>query len=153
LRPYISERNQRESEKTIVPIMLPVPSSSDDSILIVDDFSAMRKILKHCLKDLGYHNVTEAENGKAALSCLQQKKYRLVISDWNMPSMNGIELLRAVREDSELKNIPFLMVTAEEEQHRKAEAAEDRVSSWLLKPFTPDAFEKKLMAVGVLPRR
>jgi len=83
------------------------------SILVVDDFATMRKVIRNLLKQVGYENIVEAENGEAALSVLKSRKVDLIISDWNMPTMSGYELLKAVRADDELQKTPFLMVTAE----------------------------------------
>lgn len=116
-------------------------------ILSVDDFSTMRRIVKNILRQLGYTNVDEAENGAAALSTLKEKKYDLVISDWNMPVMTGIELLKSVRADPGLKATPFLMVTAEAEKTQVVEAIEAGVNSYILKPFTAKLLEEKLQAM------
>lgn len=116
-------------------------------ILSVDDFSTMRRIVKNILRQLGYTNVDEAENGAAALSTLKEKKYDLVISDWNMPVMTGIELLKNVRADPGLKATPFLMVTAEAEKSQVVEAIEAGVNSYILKPFTAKLLEEKLQAM------
>ncbi|MBK6690302.1 MAG: chemotaxis response regulator CheY [Deltaproteobacteria bacterium] len=116
-------------------------------ILSVDDFSTMRRIVKNILRQLGYTNVDEAENGAAALSTLKEKKYDLVISDWNMPVMTGIELLKSVRADPGLKATPFLMVTAEAEKSQVVEAIEAGVNSYILKPFTAKLLEEKLQAM------
>ena len=113
-------------------------------ILIVDDFSTMRKIVRNCLKQLGFNNVTEAEDGVQALEKLQGSKFDLIISDWNMPNMMGIDLLRAVRSDGTLKTIPFLMVTAEAKKENVIEAAKAGVSNYIIKPFTADSLREKL---------
>ena len=119
----------------------------DIQILSVDDFSTMRRIVRNLLKQLGYYNVDEAENGDAALELIREKKYGLIISDWNMPGKSGIELLREVRNDPELKDIPFLMVTAEAEKENVLEAMQAGVSNYILKPFTAKILEEKLRAV------
>lgn len=116
-------------------------------ILSVDDFSTMRRIVKNLLKQLGYNNVDEAENGEAALELLRETKFDLIISDWNMPVKTGIELLRDVRADPSLKHIPFLMVTAEAEKDNVLEAMEAGVNNYILKPFTAKILEDKLRAV------
>lgn len=113
-------------------------------ILIVDDFSTMRRIVKNCLKQLGFENVTEAEDGQAALQKLQAGEFKFVISDWNMPNMMGIDLLRAVRADAKLKALPFLMVTAEAQKENIIEAAKAGVSNYIIKPFTADLLQQKL---------
>jgi two-component system, chemotaxis family, chemotaxis protein CheY len=116
-------------------------------ILIVDDFSTMRRILKSCLRQLGFENVTEAEDGQVALSKLQASEFKLVISDWNMPNMMGIDLLKAVRADEKLKVLPFLMVTAEAQKENILEAAKAGVSNYIIKPFTADSLQQKLEAI------
>lgn len=116
-------------------------------ILSVDDFSTMRRIVKNLLKQLGYFNVEEAENGEAALEMIKAKKYDLVISDWNMPVKTGIQLLKDVRADPALKDIPFLMVTAEAEKDNVLEAMEAGVNNYILKPFTAKVLEDKLRSV------
>ena len=116
-------------------------------ILSVDDFSTMRRIVKNLLKPLGYHNVEEAENGEAALELIREQKFDLIISDWNMPVKTGIELLRDVRADPALKDIPFLMVTAEAEKDNVLEAMEAGVNNYILKPFTAKVLEDKLRSV------
>lgn len=118
-------------------------------ILSVDDFSTMRRIVKNILKQLGYTNVDEAENGAAALEAMREKSYDLVISDWNMPVKSGIELLREVRSDPSLKETPFLMVTAEAEKDNVVEAMEAGVSNYVLKPFTAKTLEEKMS--GIFP--
>ncbi|HJL41563.1 MAG TPA: response regulator [Myxococcales bacterium LLY-WYZ-16_1] len=118
-------------------------------ILSVDDFSTMRRIVKNILKQLGYTNVDEAENGAAALEALRDKPYDLVISDWNMPVKSGIELLKEVRSDPNLKEVPFLMVTAEAEKDNVVEAMDAGVSNYLLKPFTAKTLEEKMS--GIFP--
>ena len=116
-------------------------------ILVVDDFSTMRKIVKTCLKQLGFENCTDAEDGKVALSKLQSSEFKLIVSDWNMPNMMGIDLLRAVRADAKLKAIPFLMVTAEAQKENVIEAAKAGVSNYIVKPFTADQLQAKLEAI------
>lgn len=119
----------------------------DIKILSVDDFSTMRRIVKNLLKQLGYYNVDEAENGEAALEMIRDKKYDLIISDWNMPVKTGIQLLRDVRGDPALKAIPFLMVTAEAEKDNVLEAMEAGVNNYILKPFTAKVLEDKLRSI------
>lgn len=116
-------------------------------ILVVDDFSTMRRIVKNCLKQLGFENITEAEDGEIALSKLNQSDFRLIISDWNMPNMMGIDLLKAVRSDSRFKGIPFLMVTAESQKENVLEAAKAGVSNYVIKPFTAEVLEQKMEAI------
>jgi len=113
-------------------------------ILIVDDFSTMRRIEKNILKHLGFTNIDEAGDGAEALQKLRAKKYDFIISDWNMPVMEGIELLRAVRADESLKHIPFLMVTAEAEKASVLLAIKEGVSNYIVKPFTEDVIKAKI---------
>jgi two-component system chemotaxis response regulator CheY len=114
------------------------------SILIVDDFKTMRRIVRQALKQVGFESIDEAEDGKQALAMLQQGTYQLIISDWNMPNMMGIDLLRAVRADTRLRSIPFLMLTAESQKENVLEAAKAGVSNYIVKPFTQDQLEEKL---------
>jgi len=116
-------------------------------VLVVDDFGTMRKIVRGCLRQLGFENVTEAVDGAVALEKLKTGDFKLVISDWNMPNMMGIDLLRAVRGDERLKPIPFLMVTAEAQKENVIEAAKAGVSNYIVKPFTPDQLQAKLEAI------
>lgn len=116
-------------------------------ILVVDDFSTMRRIVKNCLKQLGFENITEAEDGSVALSKLQSGEFKFIISDWNMPNMMGIDLLKAVRADEKLKALPFLMVTAEAQKENVIDAAKAGVSNYIIKPFTADALQSKMEAI------
>jgi two-component system, chemotaxis family, chemotaxis protein CheY len=113
-------------------------------ILIVDDFATMRKVIRNLLKQSGYENVTEAEDGVAAMNVLKSTKIDFVISDWNMPNMTGIELLRAVRSDNELSALPFLMVTAESLKDNVVEAVKAGVSNYIVKPFTAEVLGEKI---------
>lgn len=113
-------------------------------ILVVDDMSTMRRIVKNIFKELGFSHVEEAENGKAALDKLRAGKFDLVVSDWNMPVMPGIELLRNIRADAGLKHIPVLMVTAEAKQENLVEAIQAGVSNYIVKPFTAETVKEKL---------
>jgi two-component system chemotaxis response regulator CheY len=114
------------------------------NILVVDDFATMRKVIRNLLKQSGYENVTEAEDGVAAMNVLKSTKIDFVISDWNMPKMTGIELLRAVRSDSELCATPFLMVTAESLKDNVVEAIKAGVSNYIVKPFTAEVLGEKI---------
>jgi two-component system chemotaxis response regulator CheY len=116
-------------------------------ILVVDDFSTMRRIVKNCLKQLGFDNITEAEDGAVALQKIQANEFKLIISDWNMPNMMGIDLLKAVRGDAKSKSIPFLMVTAEAQKENIIEAAKSGVSNYIIKPFTADVLQTKMEAI------
>lgn len=117
----------------------------DISILIADDFPTMRKIVKSVLKQLGYQNVTEAEDGEIALTILKtNSSIEFVVSDWNMPNMTGIELLKAVRADPKLKHLPFLMVTAEADKDNIVEAVKSGVSNYIVKPFNAATMKEKI---------
>ncbi|EEG07633.1 chemotaxis response regulator CheY [Pseudogulbenkiania ferrooxidans] len=112
--------------------------------LVVDDFSTMRRIVRNLLKELGFTNVDEAEDGQVALHKLKTQHFDFVVSDWNMPNMTGIELLKAVRADQQLKPLPFLMITAEAKRENIIEAAMAGASGYIVKPFTAATLEEKL---------
>jgi len=112
--------------------------------LVVDDFSTMRRIVRNLLKELGFNNADEAEDGVAALQKLRNSKFDFVVSDWNMPNMTGLELLKAIRADAELKHLPVLMVTAEAKKENIIEAAQAGASGYVVKPFTAATLEEKL---------
>jgi len=113
-------------------------------ILIVDDFATMRKVIRNLLKQGGFENVAEAEDGAAALKLLKSQPVDFVISDWNMPNMSGLELLKAVRADEELKGLPFLMVTAEALKDNVVAAVKAGVSNYIVKPFTAEVLNEKI---------
>lgn len=113
-------------------------------ILIVDDFSTMRRIVKNLLNDLGFSNTAEAEDGNAALAMLRQGGFQFVITDWNMPGMTGIELLKNIRADPALAKLPVLMVTAEQKREQIIEAAQAGVNGYIIKPFTAVTLQEKL---------
>lgn len=113
-------------------------------ILVVDDFSTMRRIVKNILKQLGYENIEEAEDGAQAFNKLKTGNFGFIISDWNMPNMDGLELLKKVRTDPELKGLPFLMVTAEAEKNKVIEAIKAGVSNYIVKPFTAEVLKEKM---------
>jgi two-component system chemotaxis response regulator CheY len=113
-------------------------------ILIVDDFSTMRRIIKNLLRDLGFTNTVEADDGTTALPMLQGGTIDFLVTDWNMPGMTGIELLRAVRADEKLKSIPVLMVTAEAKRDQIISAAQAGVNGYVVKPFTAVALKEKI---------
>jgi two-component system chemotaxis response regulator CheY len=119
----------------------------DIRILVVDDFSTMRRIIRGVLKKLGFNNIEEAEDGDVALAKLKAGEFQFIISDWNMPNMRGIDLLKAVRADDKLKALPFLMVTAEAKKEEVLAAMQAGVSQYMVKPFTPDALERKIQAI------
>ena len=113
-------------------------------ILIVDDFSTMRRIVKNLLNDLGYTNTAEADDGHTALAALRSAPFDFVVTDWNMPGMTGIELLKAIRADDRFKTLPVLMVTAEAKREQIIEAAQNGVNGYIIKPFTAQTLEEKL---------
>ena len=113
-------------------------------ILVVDDFSTMRRIVKNLLKDLGFSNIQEADDGSTALPMLQQGDFDFVVTDWNMPGMQGIDLLRAIRSDESLKHLPVLMVTAEAKKEQIVAAAQAGVNGYVVKPFTAATLKEKL---------
>jgi two-component system chemotaxis response regulator CheY len=113
-------------------------------ILIVDDFSTMRRIIKNLLRELGFSNTEEADDGKTALPMLQSGNFDLLVTDWNMPGMPGIDLLRAVRADEKLSALPVLMVTAEQKREQIVEAAQAGVNGYIIKPFTAQTLKEKL---------
>ena len=114
------------------------------NILVVDDFETMRRMIRDILKQLGYENIHEAENGADALGVLKKEKIQFIISDWNMPRMSGIELLKTVRATEEWKDLPFLMITAESQKEKIIEAVKYKVSNYIIKPFTPKALMEKI---------
>lgn len=116
-------------------------------ILVVDDFSTMRRIVRNLLKELGFANVHEAEDGVDALAKLRGGDFEFIVSDWNMPNMSGIELLRAVRADPALKHLPLLMVTAEAKRENIIEAAQAGASGYVVKPFTAATLDEKLQKI------
>ncbi len=115
--------------------------------LVVDDFSTMRRIVRNILRDLQFKDVIEAENGAEALKLLKSNKVDLVVSDWNMPVMTGLELLKEVRADDQLNGLPFLMVTAEAQKENIVEAVKARVSNYIVKPFTPVVLAEKIAKI------
>lgn len=115
--------------------------------LVVDDFSTMRRIVRNLLKELGFANVQEAEDGIDALNKLRGEDFDFVVSDWNMPNMTGIELLKTIRADAKLKHLPVLMVTAEAKRENIIEAAQAGASGYVVKPFTTGTLDKKLKKI------
>ncbi len=113
-------------------------------ILVVDDMSTMRRIIKTILNQLGYSNIEEAENGKQALAKLKKEKFDFVITDWNMPEMDGLTLVKEIRSDEELKALPVLMVTAEAKKENVMEALKAGVNNYIVKPFTPEVLKEKM---------
>lgn len=113
-------------------------------ILIVDDFSTMRRIIKNLMRDLGYANTHEADDGSTALPVLKSGSFDFLITDWNMPKMQGIDLLKAVRADPLLASLPVLLVTAEARREQIVAAAEAGVNGYIVKPFTAEMLKKKI---------
>ncbi|MDD5433995.1 MAG: chemotaxis response regulator CheY [Nitrospira sp.] len=113
-------------------------------ILVVDDFSTMRRIVKNILKQIGFSDIDEAEDGNNALTKLKQDKYDMVVSDWNMPNMTGLDLLKAIRSDNVINNTPVLMVTAEAKKENVMEAIQAGVNNYIVKPFTADTLKDKI---------
>ena len=113
-------------------------------ILIVDDFSTMRRIIKNLLRELGFNNTHEADDGSTALPMLQNGDFDFLITDWNMPGMTGLDLLKAVRADAKLKDLPVLMVTAEAKRDQIIEAAQAGVNGYIVKPFTAQTLKEKI---------
>ena len=113
-------------------------------ILIVDDFSTMRRIIKNLLRDLGFNNTQEADDGTTGLPMLQTGNYDFLVTDWNMPGMTGIDLLRTVRADPKLQSLPVLMVTAEAKKEQIVLAAKEGVNGYIVKPFTAQTLKEKI---------
>ncbi len=121
-----------------------MPYNPEMRVLVVDDFSTMRRIIKNILRQLGFTNVVEADDGTTAWEVLNKDKIDFIVSDWNMPKMTGIELLRKVRSSEEFADIPFLMVTAEAQQENIIEAVQAKVSNYIVKPFTAETMKQKI---------
>lgn len=113
-------------------------------ILVVDDFPTMRRIIKNLLKDLGYENVDEAEDGLMGLEKLRNGNFEFVVSDWNMPNLDGLEMLKQIRADANLSSLPVLMVTAEAKRDQIIEAAQAGVNGYVVKPFTAQVLKEKI---------
>jgi two-component system chemotaxis response regulator CheY len=121
-----------------------MPVNTNMRVLIVDDFSTMRRIIKNILRQLGFNNILEADDGTSAWEVLNRDQIDFIISDWNMPQMTGIELLRKVRASEEFADLPFLMVTAEAQQENIIEAVQAKVSNYIVKPFTAETLGQKI---------
>ncbi|MGM0560689.1 MAG: response regulator [Pseudomonadota bacterium] len=119
----------------------------DMQILIVDDYKTMLRIIRNLLKQLGFNNVDEATDGAQALQKLRDKPYQLVISDWNMEPMSGLQLLKEVRTDTKLKDLPFVMITAESKSENVVAAKQAGVTNYIVKPFNAATLKNKLQAV------
>ncbi len=121
-----------------------MPADKKMKILVVDDFATMRRIIKNILRQIGYTNILEADDGSTALAILKKEKVDLVITDWNMPKMSGLELLKAIRADESLKDIPVMMVTAEALKENIIEAVKAGVNQYIVKPFTAQTLQEKI---------
>ncbi|BBG30401.1 two-component system, chemotaxis family, response regulator CheY [Zymobacter palmae] len=119
-------------------------SDKNMKFLVIDDFPTMRRIVRNLLKELGYSNVEEAEDGVDALNKLREGSFDFVVSDWNMPNLDGLEMLKQIRQDDQLKHLPVLMVTAEAKKENIIEAAQAGASGYVVKPFTAGTLEEKL---------
>ena len=116
-------------------------------VLVVDDFATMRKIVRNILKQIGFEDITEAEDGNAALRILKNEKIGLVVTDWNMPNMSGLELLQEIRRDGQTQNTPVLMVTAEGLKENVMEAVKAGVNNYVVKPFTAEVLQEKIESI------
>jgi two-component system chemotaxis response regulator CheY len=116
-------------------------------VLVVDDFATMRRIVKNVLKQIGFSDILEADDGATALDVLKENKVDLIVSDWNMPKMTGLDLLKTVRADESMKEVPFLMVTAEAQKDNVLQAVQAGVSNYIVKPFTADGVKEKLTQI------
>ncbi|MEE9274447.1 MAG: response regulator [bacterium] len=116
-------------------------------VLVVDDFATMRKVVRNMLRQLGFEKVSEAENGEEGFRTAMTGDFDLIVSDWNMPVMTGLEFLKALRADEKTKSIPFLMVTAEALKENIIMAIQAGATNYIVKPFTPQIFEEKLRAI------
>ena len=121
--------------------------NKDMGILVVDDYKTMLRIIRNLLKQLDFNNVDDATDGAQALQKLREKEYGLVISDWNMEPMTGLELVREVRSDKKLKGLPFIMVTAESKTENVVAAKEAGVSNYIVKPFNAETLKQKMVSV------
>ena len=119
----------------------------DKHVLVVDDYNTMRRILRNLLSQIGFNNVEEAEDGSTGLRKMRERSFGLVISDWNMEPMSGLEFLKEVRSDGQLKETPFIMITAESKTENVVAAKAAGVSNYIVKPFNADTLKKKIEAV------
>jgi two-component system chemotaxis response regulator CheY len=119
----------------------------DMNILVVDDFSTMRRIIKNQLRELGFGNVIEADDGRSALQVLKSRPIDFVVTDWNMPDMDGFQLLKTIRSDDGLKSMPVLMVTAEAKREQIIEAAQAGVNGYVVKPFAAETLKDKIQRI------
>ncbi len=121
--------------------------SNNMKFMVVDDFSTMRRIIRNLLKELGYNNVEEAEDGNMALAKIKRETFDFVVSDWNMPGMDGLQLLQAIRADASLSHLPVLMVTAEAKKENIIAAAQAGASGYIVKPFTAATLDEKISKI------
>ncbi len=124
-----------------------MPDPSKIKFLVVDDFSTMRRIVRNLLKELGYVNADEAEDGAIALQKLKNAPFDFVVSDWNMPNMDGLQLLQAIRADPSLKHLPLLMITADAKKENIIAAAQSGANGYIVKPFTAATLNEKLSKI------
>jgi two-component system chemotaxis response regulator CheY len=130
-----------------------MPVKPDTKFLVVDDYLSMRRMVKSVLNDLGYSNVTEADDGSTALPLLRDGEFDFLITDWNMPGMPGLDLLKAVRANARLAKLPVLMVTAEAKREQIVEAVQAGVNGYIIKPFTAEVLKEKLAKIlGAAPK-
>jgi two-component system, chemotaxis family, chemotaxis protein CheY len=116
-------------------------------VLVVDDFATMRKIVRNILKQIGFEDITEAEDGNAALRVIKSENIGLVVTDWNMPNMSGLDLLREIRGNSQTASLPVLMVTAEGLKENVMEAVKAGVNNYVVKPFTAEVLQEKIETI------
>ncbi len=121
-----------------------MPADTNMKVLVVDDFATMRRIVKNILTQLGYKNIIEADDGSTAVDILKNESVDMIISDWNMPKMTGLELLKHVRADADMADTPFIMVTAEAQQDNIILAVKAKVSQYIVKPFTAETLGEKI---------
>lgn len=119
-------------------------ANKDMKILVVDDFATMRRILRNILKQVGFTNVVDAEDGDVALEKLKEGDFEFVITDWNMPNMTGLDLLKSIRASEKLKDIPVLLVTSEADKENVIQAVQAGVNDYIVKPFTADVIQEKI---------
>ncbi|OPZ21869.1 MAG: Chemotaxis protein CheY [candidate division BRC1 bacterium ADurb.BinA364] len=124
-----------------------MPPDLNMQILVVDDFATMRRIIKNILRQIGFANIEEADDGRAAVSVLERMKIDFVITDWNMPNMSGLELIQAIRASDKWKEIPILMVTAEAQKENIIDAAKAGVTNYIVKPFTVETMQEKIKKI------
>lgn len=133
-----------KKNNTLDQISVEVILNKNMRILIVDDFSTMRRIVKNLFRDLGFNNTQEADDGLSALPMLKKGEFDFVVTDWNMPGMQGIDLIKHIRADEKLKDIPILMITAEAKRDQIIEAAQAGINGYIIKPFKAATLKSKL---------